>query len=480
MDLINKIEDNRKRASKKVEEAKQKLFEQYFTPNDISKYMSNLFNKLQIMDISILDAGAGVGNLGAICSLKYLNSKYNVSLTSIEWDETLISYLNENIEAIAAQFKNFSCSIYNENFYSKAKSLLSSGVTFDRIILNPPYSLTSKIDKSEINILKELDVSTPNTYSDFIELSYKLLSEEGELVAIVPRSFCNGTRFTRFRQKLLQSVKIEFIHSFESRKEVFKEYGVFQEVVIIKLTRRNIRKTTVCISDKLDKSCCEKFSFNQITFKNDPYMFIHIPSKKDDLEILNEISKLSSNLNELGLIISTGKVVEYREEFLTNSNIEKNAKIIYQRHVKDGIIDLSIDNPSKPYLSMNSISIKKMIPKGNYIIIKRMSYKENKKRINTAILKDSQFDRDYMTIENHLNYIHMDGEGISNYNLLLGLNAYLNLGILDKYIRRFSGHTQINASDIISLPMPNKKTLIKIGKLIKNSNNNNLEKLFFN
>lgn len=483
MDIIEKIESNRKKASEQVELFKQKLFEQYFTPNDIAHYMSDLFSQHKKKNISILDAGAGVGNLGAICSLKYLNSKqeHNVSLTSIEWDKNLIPYLEANINEINDIYMTFNSNIINDNFYYQAEKLIESKTFFDKIIINPPYSITSRIDKEQLNVLKKLDVSTPNTYSNFIELCYKLLSSTGELVAVVPRSFCNGTRFTKFRQKMLQSVKIEFIHSFESRKEVFREYGVFQEIVIIKLTKRQIRKTTICISDKLDNSCCERFNLDQITFNNDPYKFIHIPSISDDIEILEKISKLTSNLIELGLTISTGKVVEYREHDLTLEDKDENARVIYQRHIRNGQIDLNIDNPSKPFLKRNNITERKMISKGNYIIIKRMSYKENKKRINTGILKKEHFDRTHMTVENHLNYIHMDNEGLDK-NLTFGLNAYLNLEIIDKYVRRFSGHTQINASDINSLPMPKMETLIKVGKEIINKKKNEycLEKLFFN
>ncbi|AXX96342.1 Eco57I restriction-modification methylase domain-containing protein [Arcobacter ellisii] len=483
MDIIEIIENNRIQATKDVEISKQKLYEQYFTPSDIANYMSNLFSNFEKENISILDAGAGVGNLGAICSLKYLNSGKNsfVSLTSIEWDKNLLEYLKGNIQEIQNKYINFHASIYNEDFYFIAQKLLTEGISFDRIIINPPYSLISKTNNEQLEILKKLDVSTPNTYSNFIELCYRLLSDKGELVAIVPRSFCNGTRFTKFRKKMLKNVKIEFIHLFESRKEVFKEYGVFQEVVIIKLTKKKIKKTKICISDKLNDNCCEKFNFDQITFKNDPYSFIHIPSKTDDLEIVNKISKLSSSLNELGLSISTGKVVEYREEYLTEEDYIENARILYQRHVRSDEIDLSVYNPSKPFLKQNEITKKKMIPKGNYIIIKRMSYKENKKRINTGILKKEHFDRTHMTVENHLNYIHKDSCGLDE-NLIYGLNAYLNLEIVDKYVRRFSGHTQINASDICSLPMPNIEVLKKVGEKIMNKKNNDysIEELFFN
>ena len=76
-----------------------------------------------------------------------------------------------------------------------------------------------------------------------------------------------------------------------------------------------------------------------------------------------------------------------------------------------------------------------MIPAGNYIIMKRISYKESKKRIVTAILFEEDFEYEKMTVENHLNYIHCDNQGIER-NLIIGLNAFLNTKILDNYIRR--------------------------------------------
>lgn len=77
-------------------------------------------------------------------------------------------------------------------------------------------------------------------------------------------------------------------------------------------------------------------------------------------------------------------------------------------------------------------------------------------------------------------YIHNNGKGIDN-NLAIGLNAFLNTKTLDSYIRRFSGHTQINASDILSLPMPNANMLVILGKKIYNNEISEIEieKLIF-
>ena len=51
MDIIEKIESNRKKASEQVAFFKQKLFEQYFTPNDIAHYMSDLFSQYKKKNI---------------------------------------------------------------------------------------------------------------------------------------------------------------------------------------------------------------------------------------------------------------------------------------------------------------------------------------------------------------------------------------------------------------------------------------------
>jgi adenine-specific DNA-methyltransferase len=50
-----------------------------------------------------------------------------------------------------------------------------------------------------------------------------------------------------------------------------------------------------------------------------------------------------------------------------------------------------------------------------------------------------------------------------------GLAAYLNSQILDDYFRRFSGHTQINVSDLKKIPYPSLSLLCDLGRAVINS-----------
>ncbi|MFW8695957.1 hypothetical protein ACOI9Y_35855, partial [Mesorhizobium japonicum] len=53
--------------------------------------------------------------------------------------------------------------------------------------------------------------------------------------------------------------------------------------------------------------------------------------------------------------------------------------------------------------------------------------------------------------------------------LCIGLFAYLSTPSIDMYVRRFSGHTQINATDLNSLPLPSALELEDFGKTNKGS-----------
>jgi adenine-specific DNA-methyltransferase len=69
----------------------------------------------------------------------------------------------------------------------------------------------------------------------------------------------------------------------------------------------------------------------------------------------------------------------------------------------------------------------------------------------------------WIGIENHLNYFHVRGHGLDR-GLAVGLYAFLNSTPIDRYFRRFSGHTQVNATDLRALAYPDRDTLQAMGR----------------
>ena len=52
----------------------------------------------------------------------------------------------------------------------------------------------------------------PNVYALFMAAAVELLKHGGELIAITPRSFCNGLYFREFRRWLLARMSLRHIH----------------------------------------------------------------------------------------------------------------------------------------------------------------------------------------------------------------------------------------------------------------------------
>ncbi|PNK02806.1 adenine methyltransferase, partial [Cylindrospermopsis raciborskii S14] len=104
-----------------------------------------------------------------------------------------------------------------------------------------------------------------------------------------------------------------------------------------------------------------------------------------------------------------------------------------------------------------------LVPNGNYVLIKRFSSKEEKKRVVSVVYEADRFDVDWVGFENHLNYFHRNGKGL-DINLAKGLSLYLNSSLVDSFFRLFNGHTQINATDLRNLKYPTLEQLLFLGK----------------
>jgi adenine-specific DNA-methyltransferase len=68
--------------------------------------------------------------------------------------------------------------------------------------------------------------------------------------------------------------------------------------------------------------------------------------------------------------------------------------------------------------------------------------------------------------EDHLNYFHQGGRGI-DVTLARGLATFLNSTLVDDYFRQFSGHTQVNATDLRVMRYPTRAQLLALGRRIE-------------
>ena len=97
-------------------------------------------------------------------------------------------------------------------------------------------------------------------------------------------------------------------------------------------------------------------------------------------------------------------------------------------------------------------------------MVRRFSAKEEKRRIVASVVDPASFgEHSVLGFENHLNLFHEDKHGLPE-ALARGLTVFLNTAAVDESLRRFNGHTQVNATDLKLLKYPSRDALIQLGK----------------
>jgi adenine-specific DNA-methyltransferase len=455
------------------------------TPATIARFMTSLFPETDASVFRLLDAGAGIGSLSSAFLERFSkeNHKFNrITIDAFEVD----SHLRERLESVLSCFntlnsnQNLATRVLPDDFIESAVDLILSGKRnlFTHAILNPPYKKISS-DSSHRLSLRQVGIETVNLYSAFVALALELLVDGGQLVAIIPRSFCNGTYYKSFRNLILQKSAIRHIHLFESRNKAFKDDNVLQENVIIHLERNGIQGD-VTVSTSTDDTFADfvshSYSFEQIVRENDVEHFIHIPTSKEACVLESSLS-FNKSLSDFFIEVSTGPVVDFRVKEHIRQMPEAGAvPLLYPGHFTDNSIEYPKSNWKKPNaINFNQSTKKWLYQKGFYTVVRRFSSKEQKRRIYASVVNPN-FSPESIAFgfENHLNVFHFRKKGISE-TLAYGLAAYLNSTSVDQYFRRFSGHTQVNATDLRKLKYPSLNILETLGDWAKDRGNPNQE-----
>jgi adenine-specific DNA-methyltransferase len=481
--LLN-LEELRLRTTAGLNAGRQALLGQYFTPISVAQYMASLLGPCP-SHVSILDAGAGIGMLFASAIIELcqrLDHPETINVIAYELDSQLATQARKTLADCMRIARSFGVivtgEVRNTDFIADSARLLTTNLLsqdispkFDIIVINPPYQ---KITASspERRSLSTLGIETTNLYTGFLELSIRHLKDQGQIIAITPRSFCNGSYFRRFREYLLCQTALTHLHLFENRTDAFRDNSVLQESLIFRVIKNKKDIKTISVSHlrlPLGKEVSEDIPISEIIHHDDSEKFIRIPDKNAKCSNF----PFRTSLKELQIAVSTGRVVDFRAaSFLRFDPSCDTMPLLYPIHCPDGDISWPILGGKKPNAlfsapETNSLSI----PNGNYVLVKRFSAKEQPRRIMASLYEASWFpeaDAFGLGLENHLNYFHKQGRGLEC-TLARGLTLYLSATCVDSYFRRFSGHTQVNATDLRNIPYPAQDQLNLLGKRMGNT-----------
>ncbi|MBD2505628.1 BsuBI/PstI family type II restriction endonuclease [Anabaena azotica] len=482
IDLLKEVDFLRSVARLKQEKKQKATLGQFLTPSPVATLMAGMFNKVNLPQIRILDAGAGIGSLLAAFVVELCNKQNQtkeVDIVAYEIDPFLVKYLRHILNLCAEKCQIAGISLHYEikekDFIEDAAKILQPNLfkniqnsSFTHAIINPPYLKINSNSKFR-TLLRSLGLETSNLYTGFIAATSLLLQPEGELVSISPRSFCNGPYFKDFRRMFLEMMALNHIHLFESRQEAFND-EILQETVIIHAVKQKQKLDNVLITTSTsvddDFIMSNSLEYKEVVHPNDSQQIIHIIPDKLSQEAIQKIASFTYSLEDLELTVSTGRVVDFRaKEFLRLSLDEDCVPLIYPVNLSKGYIEYPAITKKHQALLNTEQTTSLLVPNEHYVLTKRFSSKEEKKRVVAAVYNADKIFHSWVGFENHLNYFHHNGKGL-NINLARGLSAYLNSTIIDTFFRLFNGHTQVNATDLRILKYPNLEQLISLGEQI--------------
>jgi adenine-specific DNA-methyltransferase len=342
--MLEQVELLRKNIGRQTSQQHKAELGQFITPSIVARFMASLFIPSTHQAARLLDAGAGLGSLSAAFLEHWIDGNLafsQVEISAYEIDNKLREHLLETLTKYQHNLP-INISIMGGDFIEEAVKLIQRREkSFTHAILNPPYKKINSASSHRL-LLRQVEIETVNLYSAFVALAIELLQPGGQIVAIIPRSFCNGPYYRPFRDLILAKTAIRHMHLFASRDKAFKDDDVLQENIIIVLEHCGKQKD-ITVSSSTDDSFIDiktyKYPYDRIVFPNDVERFIHVPTSLEYSKI--EISTaVCSSLKDIDLEISTGPVVDFR----LSSHLRKNPEpgsvpLLYPNHFQGHLLN---------------------------------------------------------------------------------------------------------------------------------------------
>lgn len=468
----------------RVSSTRRQSLGQFFTPVEVARFMASLiFNGTDPQ--RILDPGSGTGILAAaICEL--LPRRVDKShLEAFEVDPDLAALctasLNYAKDWLLKRGVRFTFKIHQADFVLETADSLTPRLfnaaprLYDAVVANPPYFKLQKSDPRSV-VAGAVNHGQPNIYAIFMALAASALIEGGVMVTITPRSFATGDYFAQCRRHVFSRVVPETVHLFDSRRATFREDAVLQENVILQARRTcATQEAVVHVSTShgpgdIGQRAPRKVALPSVIEISSPEAIFHIPAREDDVSVMRFLRSWPNTLHTLGLEASTGPVVAFRARRFLFSEPRTNgahAPLLWLHNVRQMAIDWPASKGSKaPYILDSAESRGILLPNETYVLLRRFTAKEEARRLTAAPLLSEILPGRVVGIENHLNYIHRP-HGKMHADEAFGLAALLGSHLIDRYFRISNGNTQVNATELRSIPLPPLELLIALGRELR-------------
>ena len=193
--------------------------------------------------------------------------------------------------------------------------------------------------------------------------------------------------------------------------------------------------------------------------------YVYLVTNEQEVETLEQLNRWTNTLPSIGLKMKTGLTVDFRNrEVLRDIAEDQAVPLFYSQHIQDGKVIFPIGKEHE-YIVTDQAGL--LQPNANYLFVKRFTAKEEHRRLQCGVYLARKYP-DYAKIstQNKINFIG----GLRDLSecIVYGLYVLFNSTLYDCYYRILNGSTQVNSTEINSMPVPPLESIERMGKeLIK-------------
>jgi adenine-specific DNA-methyltransferase len=268
------------------------------------------------------------------------------------------------------------------------------------------------------------------------------------------------------------------IHTFTSRTDAFREEEVLQENVILVAERGGRPEHVVLTSTagrNFHRADRHVLPYKRVIEDSTGDHLVRVATNRIEERIVQAVDGLPRRFRELPFRVSTGPVVAFRSrEFLRRERSGDTAPLLWPHNVRPFVTQFRPKNGKAEHILVSDESNRLLLPAKRYVLLKRFTAKEERRRLVAGIVEGTDSYAPFLGLENHLNYVYRPTGELSG-SEALGLAAFFNSVVVDRYFRAISGNTQVNAAEIRAMPVPDLDTIQKIGRALERADENVLQ-----
>uniref|UniRef100_A0A6C0K679 site-specific DNA-methyltransferase (adenine-specific) n=1 Tax=viral metagenome TaxID=1070528 RepID=A0A6C0K679_9ZZZZ len=339
----------------------------------------------------------------------------DATITGVEYNKNIY----ENIKDIY--------NIYNNNAKIKIieGDFLKTGFAdvpkFDLIIGNPPYYVMKKVDV-ESDYYDYFD-GRPNIFLLFIIKSLTLLTDDGILCFILPKSFLNCLYYNKTRKYIYDNYSILYI------LECDDNYIDTEQPTIIFMIRKNAGVANT------------EYILGHLT--NEYTIF----STSDTIKRLNELYVGATTLNALEFKVSVGNIVWNENKALLTDDPQKT-RLIYSQDIKNNTLSIKnyTNTAKKNYINKKGGD--------EPLLVVNRGYGVGNYNFEYALINcdEQEVIKEYL-IENHLICIRYEGTGNTETDAGKYIKIYKSFGDERtlEFIKLYFGNNAINTTELLNI-----------------------------